>query len=101
MFARIYQPTKTAMQSGRAKSQHWVLEFEREKARSIDPLMGWTSSGDMRQQISLKFDTREAAIEYAVRNNIPHRVVEPRARKRRIKSYADNFAFDRKQPWTH
>jgi hypothetical protein len=89
------------MQSGQAKTKNWVLEFEPELARKIEPLMGWTSSADMRQQIRLKFDTREAAVAYAKANNIPHRVVEPKERKRKPKAYADNFAFDRKQPWTH
>ncbi len=101
MFAKIYRPTRTAMQSGHAKTKRWVLEFERELAKSIDPLMGWTSSAETRSQIQLHFDTRGAAIAYARERNIPHRVVEPKERKRVIKSYADNFAFSRKQPWSH
>lgn len=101
MLARIYRPAKTAMQSGRAKTERWVLEFEPELARTIDPLMGWTSSSDMNQEIRLTFDTREEAIAYAKAHKIPHQVIEPKERRRKVKSYADNFAFDRKQPWTH
>lgn len=101
MFARIYRPTKTAMQSGRAKAERWVLEFEPELARKLDPLMGWSGSSDMNQQVHLKFDTREAAIAYAKSHAIPHQVIEPKERRRNVKSYADNFAFDRKEPWTH
>lgn len=101
MLARIYRPSKTAMQSGRAGTKHWVLEFEPEAARRIEPLMGWTSSTDMRQQVHLHFDTREAAVAYAKAHGIPHQVLEPKERKRRPKAYADNFAFSRRQPWTH
>jgi len=101
MFARIYRPTKTAMQSGRAKAERWVLEFEPELARKLDPLMGWSGSSDMKQQVHLKFDTREEAIAYAKTHAIPHQVIEPKERRRNVKSYADNFAFDRKEPWTH
>jgi len=101
MFARIYRPTKTAMQSGRAKAARWVLEFEPEMARKLDPLMGWSGSSDMNQQVHLKFDTREEAIAYAKARNIPHQVIEPKERRRNVKAYADNFAFDRKEPWTH
>ena len=68
MTARIYQPAKTAMQSGWAKTKHWVLEFEPSLPKSNDPLMGWTSSGDTRQQVQLQFDTREEAIAYMMEN---------------------------------
>ena len=101
MLARIYRPSKTAMQSGRANTKRWVLEFEPELARKIEPLMGWTSSSDMRGQVRLTFDTREEAIAYAKANDIPHQVVEAKERRRKTKSYAENFAYDRKQPWTH
>ena len=63
--ARIYSPTKTAMQSGKAKTGHWVLEFDREQPRRIEPLMGYTSSSDMRQQVKLRFETQEDAVAYA------------------------------------
>mgnify|MGYP001234550985 CR=1 FL=1 len=66
MQARIYKPAKTAMQSGKAKSSNWVLEFVSSPAkRSVDPLMGWTSSADTNSQVKLTFETREEAIAYA------------------------------------
>lgn len=101
MLARIYRPSKTAMQSGSAKSKEWVLEFEPEAARTIEPLMGWTSSTDMNGQIRLTFESRDAAIAYAQGLGIPHQVTEPREPKRILKSYSDNFAFRRKEPWSH
>ncbi len=64
MTARIYRPAKTAMQSGTAKTKEWMLDYEPEEPREIDPLMGWTSSGDMRQQVRLRFDTAEEATAY-------------------------------------
>jgi NADH dehydrogenase ubiquinone Fe-S protein 4 len=101
MSARIYSPAKTAMQSGKAKTGHWVLEFEPEKPRKIDPLMGYTTSGDMKSQISLTFNTREEAVAYAEKHGIAFRVQEPKEAKRRQISYAENFRYDRKIPWTH
>jgi hypothetical protein len=101
MRARIYRPTKNAMQSGRARTKAWLLEFEPETATRPDPLMGWTSSTDMRQQVQLEFDTAEEAIAYADKNAIPYQLFEPHTPKPRPKSYADNFRFDRKVPWSH
>jgi antibiotic biosynthesis monooxygenase (ABM) superfamily enzyme len=101
MRARIYKPAKNAMQSGRAGTKLWVLEFEPESARTPDPLMGWTSSNDMRQQVALEFETQEEAVAYAQKNGIPFQFFEPHAPKPRPKSYADNFKFDRKIPWSH
>ncbi len=101
MSAKIYRPAKTAMQSGKAKTHRWVLEFDQESPRTIEPIMGYTSSGDMKQQVRLSFDTREEAIGYAERNRIAYRVIEPHDPKRRRVAYADNFRFDRRQPWTH
>lgn len=101
MLARIYKPAKTAMQSGHARTKDWLLEFEPEQARSIDPLMGWTSSSDMKGQVRLSFDTREDAVAYAERHGIPYQVFEPAIAKPRIKAYADNFKFTRKGLWTH
>jgi len=101
VLARIYRPTKSAMQSGRATSKRWVLEFEPERPRTIEPLMGWTSSADMRSQILLEFDTCEEAVAYAENHQIPYQVFEEQATKVRPKSYSDNFRFDRKVPWTH
>ena len=99
--ARIYKPAKTAMQSGNAKTKEWLLEFELEQAREVEPLMGWTSSGDMRQQVRLRFDTAEEAVAYCERNGIAYQVMEPKAPTRRTISYSDNFAFKRREAWTH
>lgn len=102
MQARIYKPSKTAMQSGKGKSKDWVLEYvPRTGSRSIDPLTGWTSSKDTRSQIKLSFDTREDAIAYAKREGLTFSVDEPREAKRLVKSYGANFQTQRKQPWTH
>ncbi|MDE8344666.1 MAG: ETC complex I subunit [Acidocella sp.] len=101
MRARIFLPPKSAMQSGTAKTHRWVLEYEPETAKRRDPLMGWTGSDDMRQQIKLSFDTVEAAIAYAKAHNIPYDLEIPAARKRGVKSYADNFRADRRENWTH
>jgi len=101
MLARIYRPAKTAMQSGKAKTKDWVLEFEPESAKLPDPLMGWAQSQDMDGQIRLTFETRDEAIAYAQAHVIPFQVLEPKPVKRVIKAYADNFAFNRKEPWTH
>ena len=89
------------MQSGTAKTGNWVLEFEPEQRRKIDPLMGYTSSGDMKSQIRLVFATREEAVAYAEKNGIAYRVETPKEPKRRQISYAENFRYDRKTPWTH
>ena len=102
MLARIFQPAKTAMQSGKAKAGHWRLEFEAEAARRIDPLMGWTSGADTRAgQVSIDFDTREAAIAYCERQAIPFMVEEAAAAAPVPKAYSDNFTFNRRLPWTH
>ena len=101
MRARIYKPAKTAMQSGKARTKVWCLEFEPERPLEIDPLMGLTSSSDMRRQVQLEFDTQEEAVAYAQRHNVPFDVFEPQASNLKPKSYADNFRFDRKVPWSH
>ena len=101
MTARIYKPAKTAMQSGTAKTNEWVLEFEPEQPREIEPLMGWTSSGDMRQQVRLRFDSAEEAIAYCERHGIAYQVFETKPQARRTISYSDNFAFKRREAWTH
>lgn len=101
MPARIYRPAKGATQSGLARTKLWLLEFEPSEARQIEPLMGWTSSGDTRQQIKLRFDTREEAVTYAERAGIAYRVEEPQEVSRRAMSYSDNFKFNRASPWTH
>jgi hypothetical protein len=101
MLARILRPAKNAMQSGRAKTSEWVLEFQPASARVSDPLMGWTVSTDMNGQVRLQFDTREEAIAYAQRHRIRFEVLAAREPRRIVKAYADNFAFTRKEPWTH
>ena len=101
MQARIYQPAKTAMQSGRGKADVWVLEFVSGVKRSSDPLMGWTSVDDTSNQVKLTFETRAQAVAYAKRENLTFSVEPEKSRKRLVKSYSENFASDRKQPWTH
>ena len=101
MSARIYKPARNAMQSGTAKTKEWVLEYEPEQAREIEPLMGWTSSSDMKQQISLRFDTSEEAVAYCQRLGIPYQVSQPNEPSRRVMAYSDNFAYSRRTPWTH
>ena len=101
MMARIYRPAPNAMQSGKANSKEWLLEFESETARTVDPLMGWISNADTNPQLRMYFDTREEAIEFAKRQGIPFQVTEPREAKRVIKTYAENFSAVRRKPWTH
>ncbi|MGO9744179.1 MAG: ETC complex I subunit [Roseiarcus sp.] len=100
MTARIYQPARNAMQSGQAKDK-WVLEFEPESPRQIEPLMGWTSSSDMKSQIKLKFDSKEEASAYAQRNGVAYRLEEPKVATRKTVSYSDNFRYNRQGSWTH
>ena len=101
MTARIYKPARTAMQSGTAKTREWLLEYEPETARVVEPLMGWTSSTDMKSQIQLRFATREEAIAYCEREGIAYQVFEPKEPARRSMAYVDNFAFQRRGLWTH
>ena len=95
MEARIYQPSKNALQSGQANSRKWVVEYEPEEAKRNDELMGWVGSGDMRGQLKLKFESKEGAIAYAERDGIPYVMQEPKKRRQRPKSYADNFRYDK------
>lgn len=101
MIARIYKPARNVMQSGTGKTKDWVLDFEPEKPRQVEPLMGWTSSADMRQQIRLRFASKEEAVAYCERQGIPYRVIEPKSSERRVIAYADNFAASRREGWTH
>ncbi|MEW6449626.1 MAG: ETC complex I subunit [Pseudomonadota bacterium] len=101
MLARIYKPAKTAMQSGVAKTKLWVLDYEPEEPRVVESLMGWTSSGDMKSQVRLRFATKEEAVAYCERNGIPYQITESKAAPRHGMSYADNFAFTRRGAWTH
>ena len=101
MVARIYKPSKTAMQSGLANTKAWVLDFEPEAPRQVEPLMGWTTSGDMRQQLRLRFDSKEEAVAYCERHGIAYHVFDTPPQTRRTMSYSDNFSFNRRDAWTH
>jgi hypothetical protein len=101
-FARIFQPPKSAMQSGRAKAAAWVLEYAPAEAKALDPLTGWYGSGDMRGQVRLRFDTREQAIAYAEGQGLAYEVEAasaPAAMKPKV--YADNFRYGRHENWSH
>ena len=103
MRARIYQPARTAMSSGTAKTKRWVLEFAQTSARDVDPLMGWTSSSDTQTQVKMSFDTKEAALDYAEANGIEASVQDPKKRSANIRQggYGENFATNRRGAWTH
>lgn len=101
MTARIYRPAPNAMQSGKGKSKQWVLVHEPASPREIEPLMGYTASGDMNAQVKLSFETLEAAEAYAQKNGIPYSVQPPHETVPKRASYPDNFKADRKTPWTH
>ena len=101
MLARIFRPAKSAMQSGKAKTQVWALEFAPASARVSDPLMGWTQTGDMNGQVRLLFDDKVEAVAYAQKHGIAFEVLPDRTPKKIVKAYADHFAFSRRQPWTH
>ena len=88
--AKIYKPSKTAMQSGVKKFDKWVVEFITEKP-GINPLMGWESSTDTSSELKLEFSSKNLAIEYAKKNKIIYELIEPKIRKMIKKSYADNF----------
>jgi hypothetical protein len=103
MRARIFQPARTSMQSGTAKTHQWVLEFAPASTREVDPLMGWTSSADTQAQVRLRFDNREEAMAYAADKGIEVDVLDPKPRKPviRPRGYGENFATNRKGAWTH
>ena len=88
--AKIYKPTKTAMQSGKRNEKKWLLEFDTLNT-GISPLMGWESSKDTMSEVKLKFSTKEQAINYAKKNNIDYFIIEPKKRRMIKKSYSDNF----------
>ena len=91
---KIYQPAKTAMSSGRAKTKKWKLEFDKLHGNFIDPLMGWVGQRDTQQQLNLFFDSQEEAIAYAEEKGLDYRVITPKTKRFRKKSYADNFKYD-------
>jgi hypothetical protein len=99
--ARIYQPPKTAMQSGHARAGAWRLEFEPTEARRADPLMGWSGSADTQAQLRLHFASRAEAVAYADRAGLAYDLEPPQVRALRPKAYADNFRFGRAENWTH
>jgi len=88
--AKIYKPTKTAMQSGKRNEKNWFLEFDT-LSTGISPLMGWESSKDTMSEVKLKFSTKEQAVSYAKKYNIDYYIIEPEKRKIIKKSYSDNF----------
>ena len=102
MRVRIYRPARNAMQSGTARTRKWVLEFP-PQGREIDPLMGWISSADTQSQVRLRFDTLKQAEDYAREHGLDY-VVQPthgRSHNIRPRGYGENFATDRRAPWTH
>ena len=101
MSARIYRPARTATQSGEGRTKRWVLEFDPASARTVEPLMGWTSSHDMNAQVRLNFATSEEAIAYATKKGIDFRVEQPKPVIRKGMSYSDNFKPGRTGQWTH
>jgi hypothetical protein len=101
MRARIYQPPRNAMQSGRAGTAHWVLEFEPSEKRVADPLMGWIGSADTQSQVHLSFATQQEAVAYAEKHGVAYDLELSQSRQIRPKAYADNFRYGRKENWTH
>lgn len=101
MMVRIYKPSKTAMQSGKAGTGQWVLEPEAAGAVAIDPLMGWSGSADTNKQVALSFPSKDEAIAYAERQGLAYTLVEPVQSRTAKRSYADNFKFGRIGSWTH
>ena len=101
MTACIYRPARNAMQSGKGKKDVWVLDYEPETPRTPEPLMGWTASDDMKQQLRLLFESKESAIAYAERNGIAYEVVPDPPDRMQKKAYADNFKWGRPENWTH
>ncbi len=94
---RIFQPSKTAMQSGRGKTRHWKMEYMTDDAHTPDPLMGWTTMQDTAVQIQLEFDTKEEALAYAKAKNLEAIIEEPKSAKVPPKAYAENFSFTRRR----
>ncbi len=101
MLAKIYRPAKNVMQSGKAATKKWLFEFVLANAPRPDALMGWISGADTNGQVRMSFDTKEAAIEFARTQGIPHQVIDAPESMHQIKSYSDNFAFRRREPWSH
>src|SRR5687768_3446351 len=102
-LARIYSPPKSAMQSGRGRQGGWVLEHEPTEQKRLDPLTGWSGSGDTQEQVRLHFERKEQAVDYARAHGIAFEVEEAQPDHAAIKpkSYADNFRWNRTENWTH
>lgn len=98
---RIFKPAKTAMQSGRGKIRDWVMVFEAEDKQAPDPIIGWVGSSDTGRQVRLTFETQEEAVAHARKNGYTYTLREPHQRRIKPKAYADNFAYTRREPWTH
>ena len=92
---RIYRPARTAMQSGRANTKRWLMEYDPAEQQEADPLMGWAGSGDTNRQLKLWFDTSEEAVAFADKKGLAYRIEAPHERVVKVKTYADNFAFTR------
>ena len=103
MFARIFKIGKTATQSGTARAEHWILEFDSNESKKIEPLMGWTGSNNTQSQVKLTFENKDAAAAYAERHGLVYTVMESHSRKPIIRKngYGENFATNRKTSWTH
>ncbi len=95
--AKIYQPAKTAMQSGKGKTSQWTLEFERPAPATPDALMGWNTMASTVTQVKLSFATQEEAITYANAKNIEFAVSAPHHAAVAPKAYAENFSSNRRQ----
>jgi NADH dehydrogenase ubiquinone Fe-S protein 4 len=93
--ALIYRPSKTATQSGRALTKQWLLIYEVASPRTPDPLMGWSSAADTLNEVQLKFDTLEEAVAFAKKEGLDYTVIEPQEPRLRLRSYADNFRWQR------
>ena len=101
MAARIYQPSRNVMQSGTANTQRWILEFISELPKTAEPLMGWTTSTDTKEQVRMSFASKEAAVAYAEKHGIVYDINEPSTKRLKPKSYADNFRWGKPENWTH
>ena len=99
--ARIFRQPKTAMQSGRAGTDEWVLEWEPTAKQKADPLMGWIGQGDTQGQVRLRFSSRDDAVAYAEQRGLSFEVALETVHRERPKAYADNFKFGRAENWTH
>ena len=95
MHVRIYRPAQSAMQAGRGRSRRWVVEFEPQTPKRIDPLMGWVGGTDTACQVCLLFSSREGAVSYAKRRGYDYSIAEPHERPWHPKNYAENFRTDR------